>query len=195
MDFQDVLMSLSDYSVNCKIMDGWLVIGVTFNRDWQILRPSNASIELVENGKGSCYYGAPLKDVTVDEVFDSIMETIEYNKDIEKKILLFRDKVAELKALFSQEDYDTLKQLEFKFKKRKGKKVEKQKDVEDKESISDEPEPVSEETQPSEEPDIEMADNTEDIGNPFEDAGSYSEEEQEKIQKSIDYNQSPFEEL
>lgn len=195
MDFQDILMSLSDYSVNCKIMDGWLVIGVTFNRDWQILRPSNPSIELVENSTGSCYYGAPLKDVTVDEVFNSIMETIEYNKDIEKKVLLFRDKVAELKALFSQEDYDTLKQLEFKFKKRKGKKVEKQKDSEDKENISDEQEHVSEETQPCEDTDVETADNTEDTDNPFEDAGSYSDEEQEKIQKSIDNNLSPFEEL
>lgn len=195
MDFQDILMSLSDYSVNCKIMDGWLVIGVTFNRDWQILRPSNASIELVENNKGSCYYGAPLKDVTVDEVFNSIMETIEYNKDIEKKVLLFRDKVAELKTLFAQEDYDTLKQLEFKFKKKKGKKSEKQKEVEDKEIISDEPEPASEETQTCEDTEVETIDNTEDAVNPFEDTGSYCEEEQEKIQKSIDDNLSPFEEL
>lgn len=124
MTIQDILLELSAYNVDCRINGEWFLIGLKFKKDWQILQPSNPLIEFVEN-EGIQYYGAPLKDVSFDEVFECIKETIEHNKDLEKRVILFQEKVTELQEIFKKEDYKTLKTLEFKFKKPKENKERK----------------------------------------------------------------------
>lgn len=115
MTMQDILIELSDYDVSCQIKNGFFMIGVSFNKDWQILEPVNPQIEFVSQN-GMWYYAASLKEVTVDEVFQCIKETIEHNKDLERRLLLFQEKIGELEHLFKDEDYDKLKTLEFTFR-------------------------------------------------------------------------------
>ena len=112
---QDILIELSDYDVNCQIKNGFFVVGVRFNKSWQVLEPVNPQIEFASQD-GMWYYGASLKDVTFDEVFCCIKETIEHNKDLERRLILFQEKVEELKQLFKDEECDKLKTLEFTFK-------------------------------------------------------------------------------
>lgn len=115
MTMQDILIELSDYDVNCQIKNGFFMIGINFDKNWQILSPSNTQIEFVSQN-GVWYYGASLKEVTFDEVFQCIKDTIEYNKDLERRLLLFQEKIDELRQLFKEEDFNKLKTLEFTFK-------------------------------------------------------------------------------
>lgn len=124
MTMQDILLELSEYNVNCRINDGWFLIGVKFKNDWQVLEPTNDKIEFCERN-GMQYYGAPLQEVSLDEVFECIKETIEHNKDLEKRLVLFQEKIKEMQELFKTEDYNTLKTLEFKIKKPKEKNDKK----------------------------------------------------------------------
>lgn len=150
MTMQDILLELSPYDVNCKINNGWFLIGVRFNDNWQVLEPVNPLIEFCEND-GMQYYGAPLKDVSLDEVFQCIKETIEHNKDLERRLSLFQEKVKEMQELFKNEDYNVLKTLEFKLKKSK-EKNKKEKEKQEKVKI------------PSENTDIEkLKDNKENV--------------------------------
>lgn len=126
MTMQDILIELSEYNVTCQIQKGWFLIGVKFNDDWQVLEPVNKQIEFCENN-GMQYYGAPLENVSLDEVFQCIRETIDYNKDLEKRLILFQEKVKELREIFKNEDYNSLKTLEFKVKKPKEKNTKKNK--------------------------------------------------------------------
>lgn len=136
---QDVLLELSPYDVDCKIKKGWFLIGVRFNENWQILEPENPLIEFCEND-GMQYYGAPLEKVSLDEVFKCIKETIEHNKDLERRLMLFQEKVKELQELFKNEDYKVLKTLEFKLKRLKeknNKKITKEQEDKIQENIID----------------------------------------------------------
>lgn len=126
MSLQDRLMELSPYNVDFKFCGEWFLIGIEYKKGWQVIKPSNELIEHLAKG-GRYYYCAPSKEVSVDEVFGCISETIEHNKDLEKKVELFQAKVGELQEIFSSEDLATLQTLEFKFKKngKKGRKPSK----------------------------------------------------------------------
>lgn len=130
MTMQDILLELSQYDVNCTITGDWFAIGLKFKQDWQVVEPTNPLIECVMHD-GLQYYGAPLKDVSIEEVFNCIKETIEYNKDLERRIVLFREKVQELQEIFKNEDYNTLKTIEFKIKKKKDKKKKEENTIEE----------------------------------------------------------------
>ena len=58
----------------------------------------------------------------IDDLFNIIDATIEYNLDLQKKLILFKEKTEELQEIFSNEDYETLKTIEFKITKKEAKK-------------------------------------------------------------------------
>ena len=59
----------------------------------------------------------------MERIFEMIDDVITYNVELEEKVKLFQIKVAELKALFTEESIETLNTLEFKVKRKKVKKV------------------------------------------------------------------------
>lgn len=120
MTIQDNLKEFAPYNIDFKINNEWFVVGVEFNKSWQIIMPQNKQIEHVEKSDRH-YYCAPLSDVNFDEVFNCIRDTISYNKDMEKKVELFQQKIKELQELFSILEYDELCTIEFKTKKKKRK--------------------------------------------------------------------------
>jgi hypothetical protein len=64
----------------------------------------------------------------------AIDETIEYNRELELKVELFRNKMAELQEIFAQESLDVLNTLEFKIKKKK-EKMKKEKNIKENDDI------------------------------------------------------------
>ena len=58
----------------------------------------------------------------MEDLFNLIDATIEYNLDLQKKLILFKEKTEELQEIFSNEDYETLKTIEFKITKKEAKK-------------------------------------------------------------------------
>lgn len=118
MTLQDSLKEFAPYNIDIKMMQGWLIVGMTYKKSWQILKPLNELIEQRENDD-RIFYCAPLNQVDADDVFSSIRDTINYNIDMEKKVELFQVKVNELQNIFSELDYEELVTVEFKYKKKK----------------------------------------------------------------------------
>lgn len=118
MTLQDSLKEFAPYNIDIKMIQGWLIVGMTYKKSWQILKPLNELIEQRENDD-RIYYCAPMNQVDADDVFASIRDTINYNIDMEKKVELFQVKVNELQNIFSELDYEELVTVEFKYKKKK----------------------------------------------------------------------------
>ena len=125
MTLQDSLKEFAPYNIDIKMMQGWLIVGMTYKKSWQILKPLNELIEQRENDD-RIFYCAPLNQVDADDVFSSIRDTINYNIDMEKKVELFQVKVNELQNIFSELDYEELVTIEFKYKKKKKGNTKKQ---------------------------------------------------------------------
>ena len=125
MTLQDSLKEFAPYNIDIKMMQGWLIVGMTYKKSWQILKPLNELVEQRENDD-RIYYCAPMNQVDADDVFVSIRDTINYNIDMEKKVELFQIKVNELQNIFSELDYEELVTIEFKYKKKKKGNTKKQ---------------------------------------------------------------------
>lgn len=125
MTLQDSLKEFAPYNIDIKMMQGWLIVGMTYKKSWQILKPLNELIEQRENDD-RIFYCAPLNQVDADDVFSRIRDTINYNIDMEKKVELFQVKVNELQNIFSELDYEELVTIEFKYKKKKKGNTKKQ---------------------------------------------------------------------
>lgn len=125
MTLQDSLKEFAPYNIDIKMIQGWLIVGMTYKKSWQILKPLNELIEQRENDD-RIFYCAPLNQVDADDVFVSIRDTINYNIDMEKKVELFQVKVNELQNIFSELDYEELVTIEFKYKKKKKGNTKKQ---------------------------------------------------------------------
>ena len=131
MTVQDSLKEFAPYNIDIKMIQGWLIVGMTYKKSWQILKPLNELIEQRENDD-RIFYCAPLNQVDADDVFSSIRDTINYNIDMEKKVELFQVKVNELQNIFSELEYEELVTVEFKYKKKKkANKKQSQKAIEE----------------------------------------------------------------
>lgn len=131
MELEDRLKRLSGYNVSFEIKQGYYHIALVYKDGWNILDSESDDIYIQEKN-GVHHYIGKTDSVRLDDIFKCIDATIDYNLDLERKLLLFKEKTAELQELFSKEDYDTLKTIEFKVSKkeekkktRKGKKDEK----------------------------------------------------------------------
>lgn len=137
MDLQEKLIELSEYNVNFNVANGNFVIKVKYNDKWSIIKPDNNDIAFYrdENDDSVYYYVAPIT-ISLDKLFLAIDETIEYNRELELKVELFRDKMAELQEIFARESLDVLNTLEFKIKKKK-EKMKKEKNIKENDDIID----------------------------------------------------------
>ena len=129
MTLNEQLIRLSSYKINFNIYEGTVIISLEYPKDWTILEINSSDIQTTsENGRQ--FYWVPLQ-IDVEKVFELIDETIEYNKDIEAKSELFKQKIDEMRKIFLEEDLQTLRTMEFKMKK---KKLPKKKVTEEKEN-------------------------------------------------------------
>lgn len=128
MNLQDIMVKLAEYSVGCRIMDGYFLINITYKDNWNVIPPENDKIEFAQKN-GVSYYMAMINEVSFDEVFNSIKETIDYNVDLQKKVNLFKAKVDELQEIFAKEDLETLRTIRFIYGVEKSKTKEKRKYV------------------------------------------------------------------
>lgn len=118
MGLEEMIIKLAPYNIGCKTVEGYFLVSLTFDKTWQIVKPDNDNVECgIRNGV--CYYSTPIGENGIQEIFDSINETIQYNENLAKKLELFETKVRELQELFTDEDLEVLKTLSFKLKRTK----------------------------------------------------------------------------
>lgn len=133
MNLQDILMKLSAYSVGCRILNGNFLINIIYDDGWKVIPPENEKIEFEQRGNIT-YYAASLNEVSFDDVFESIKETIDYNIDLQRKVTLYKTKVDELQEIFANESLEKLRTITFIFdekKKPKRKYIRKNKKQDD----------------------------------------------------------------
>ena len=132
-DWENKLKELSGYDIGFEIKQGYYHISIVFDEDWNILEPDNESI-YVEKRNGVYHYIAPADNVTIAEMFKTVDTTIDYNMDLQKKLLLFKKKTEELQEIFANETLEVLETIEFKYglkkkeqpKKKRGRKSKKE---------------------------------------------------------------------
>ena len=121
MDWENRLKKLNAYDVSFEIKQGYYHIALKYDDGWSVLDSDNENIYIQEKN-GFHHYIASVDNVKMDDLFNIIDATIEYNLDLQKKLILFREKTEELQEIFSNEDYETLKTIEFKITKKETKK-------------------------------------------------------------------------
>ena len=146
MDLQEKLIELSEYGVSFNVASGNFVIKIKYNSNWTIIQPDGNEIAFYrDENDDSVYYYVASVTTSIDKIFFAIDETIEYNRELELKVELFKEKMSELQEIFAQEPLDVLRTLEFKIKKKKKKeKTKKEKVVKEKEDDINNIEEVSE---------------------------------------------------
>lgn len=135
---QSRIKNLIEYFKGIEINNNLIIVRIVYPNNWKAYPNDNINVVRSEDDNTLWYYYADVNDVDIDKIFDLIEETINANKSAEEKIQLLREKVSELKELFSNESLDKLKTLEFTFnsksktnKKRKTKKQENEKKIEE----------------------------------------------------------------
>ena len=145
MDLQEKLIELSEYGVSFNVASGNFVIKIKYNSNWTIIQPDGNEIAFYrDENDDSVYYYVASVTTSIDKIFFAIDETIEYNRELELKVELFKEKMSELQEIFAQEPLDVLRTLEFKLKKTKKEKTKKEKVVKEKEDDINNIEEVSE---------------------------------------------------
>lgn len=136
MDLQEKLIELSEYGVSFNVASGNFVIKIKYNSNWTIIQPDGNEIAFYrDENDDSVYYYVASVTTSIDKIFFAIDETIEYNRELELKVELFKEKMSELQEIFAQEPLDVLRTLEFKLKKKKKEKTKKEKVVKEKEKV------------------------------------------------------------
>jgi len=126
MEFEKKLKKLSDYNVSFEIKNNFYHLSLIFDDNWDIMESSNEKI-YIEKRNGVCHYIGSTNDVSIDDIFNEIDLTINYNIDLQKKLALFKQKTEELQDIFSKEPLDVLETITFTYGKEEQKAKKKPK--------------------------------------------------------------------
>ncbi len=132
-DLEKRLKELSSYNIGFEIKQGYYHISIVFDENWNVLESDNESI-YIEERNGMYHYIASVDSVTIADMFKIVDMTIDYNIDLQKKMLLFKKKTEELQNIFANETLEVLETIEFKYglnqqerpKMKRGRKPKKQ---------------------------------------------------------------------
>lgn len=117
MKLEEKLISLSEYGIGFRTYKNNFVISITFREGWSIIKPSDEMIKFMRDTEkhNTYYYATEVSSdlVHLEGIFNSIDETISYNKEIEEKTALLKEKIDELSKLFIDTPISDLKKLEF----------------------------------------------------------------------------------
>ena len=130
MKLQDKLMELAEYGIGFNMHTGHVMVNITYKPGWTVIRPVDETVTFMgdEENENLYYYSAPMT-TDMSAIFSAIDDTINYNKELEEKVLLFKEVVGELQEIFSKTPLSMLKNLTFSIPEEKPKqKTKKQAD-------------------------------------------------------------------
>jgi hypothetical protein len=130
---QERMNDMKPYFRGIEMYNEAIMVKVAYPNNWKAYPSDDDKIKVTPSDDGTLtYYYADSNESTYEEMFDLIEDTIKANQDIFLKLKLLKDKVEELKELFSNTSYDDLVNLQFvigKSKKEKRKYTRKKKEV------------------------------------------------------------------
>ena len=114
LQLQNKLLEYSLYNVGFNIYDGQMVVHIIYPSSWTIIEPGNPAVTFARDTKNpQLYYYIASVTVNIEEIFNSIENTVNFNKELEEKEQLLKQKVNELQELFVMEPIERLKTLQF----------------------------------------------------------------------------------
>lgn len=120
MTLNEQLINLKNYNVGFNIYCDNVIVNVNYPEGWSTLPLGESDVKMFFE-EGKYYYCLPIEKDT-NMIFDIIHKTIQYNQELEEKVKLFNEKVNELKQLFIDEGYDSLKTLSFVMSRKRARK-------------------------------------------------------------------------
>ena len=138
MNLTERIEKIGEYfdSMSVAATNGIIYVRVHFPKGWGCseVTKHNFNVSAVNDEiPGYVYFFSKMEE-GFDRIFDAIDYNISFNKEAEVKVSLLKEKIEELKTIFENEDVDTLKTLEFKYKRKKL-KVKKEKEEPLKEEV------------------------------------------------------------
>lgn len=114
---QQRMDNMRPYFRAIEVYNDALIVKVIYPNNWKAYPSEDGRVKVTPSDDpkmpNMSYYYADSNNVTYDDIFDLIEETIKANQDIVLKVELLKEKVEELKELFSKLPYDELKTLRF----------------------------------------------------------------------------------
>ena len=98
-----------------EMTNGIIIIKVQYNNKWGVYPSDDNKIKVAksEDTPNEWFYYGNFNDITVDDIFDLIENTIEMNLSAAAKLELLNSKFEELKNLFATESLERLSTLKF----------------------------------------------------------------------------------
>jgi len=141
---QDILEKNKDYFKCIEIKNGYLTMTISLKDKWGVFSTPDGKISVGKspsNIPNEYVYFGKYEEVTADEMFSLLEQTVKVNIEAELKYQLLNEKYDELKKVFATTPYEQLKSLYFAFSepinvlkeelpKKKRKYVRKEKNVE-----------------------------------------------------------------
>ena len=133
-NLQDRIAKLGKYFIGFNIGqapngDQVIYLELTFPKGWgvstKVKDKFGVSIAKTKREGGYYFYGS-LTEVGFDNIFDAADFNIKANEEAQEKKNFLVEKVRELQKIVDEEDMSTLRTLEFKYKKKVTKPIQKQ---------------------------------------------------------------------
>ena len=139
---QERMDGMRPYFRAIEVYNDALMVRVVLPSSWKIYPSSDGKIKVTpsETNANEAIYYADCHEASYEDIFDLVEETIRNNRDIVSKLKLLKEKVEELKELFSKHTFEELQTLKFeltevKNSKPKRKYTKKKKEAEIQEEV------------------------------------------------------------
>ncbi len=120
VDFTERIKNLEEYNPEFIFKEGAFRLSVQFKKNWKPILPEDKDVVGYKYDEtiNRHLYASMIEDI--EKIFDLIDETVSVNKEMEKKVSLYKEKVKELQELFlSDIPYEKLAYLKFVFEEQK----------------------------------------------------------------------------
>ena len=114
---QERMNDMKPYFRAIEVYNNALMVRVVLPSSWKIYPSDDGRIQVTpsETNANEAIYYADSAEATYEDIFDLVESTIRANQDIVLKLKLLKEKVEELKELFSTHSFEELKTLTFEF--------------------------------------------------------------------------------
>jgi hypothetical protein len=112
---QERMDGMRPYFRAIEVYNDALMVRVVLPSSWKIYPSQDGKIKVTpsEANANEAIYYADCNEASYEDIFDLVEETIKNNKDIVSKLKLLKEKVEELKELFSRHSFEELQTLKF----------------------------------------------------------------------------------
>ena len=114
---QEMLDLLQPYVVGIRYLNGIQIVDAVFKEGWTVPDSDVIKKEFVDESQNYYMFYTEKEGITIDDLLAYVEDIIGVNIEREKKYILLKAKVEELKRLFKEKSLNELEELKFSFNK------------------------------------------------------------------------------